>query len=139
MTQTLSNEGIGASEISAIAGMNPYASPWEQALTYEGWSSSTWSWARDKLYGGVLTQNAVSHEASVVQKVALLRLDAAGYPIVHHCHDENTVEVPDGFGSLDEYIGLVRPLPVWAREADGTPWPIKVPDAWCAQRYGKWE
>lgn len=29
MTQTLSHFGIGASEISAVAGMNPYASPWD--------------------------------------------------------------------------------------------------------------
>ncbi len=29
MTQTLSHFGVGASEISAVAGMNPYASPWD--------------------------------------------------------------------------------------------------------------
>lgn len=116
-----------------------YAEPWELELSYEGWSSEAWAWVRDKLYGGVLTQNAVSHEASEVQKESLLRLDAHGYLAVHHCHDEATAEVPNGHGSLDHFTSLVRILPEWAREADGTPWPIKVPDAWEAQRYGKWE
>lgn len=113
--------------------------PWELALTYEGWSSEAWAWVRDSLYGGVLTQNAVSHEASEVQKESLLRLDAHGYLPAHHCHDEATCEVRRGHGSLEHFTSLVRQLPTWACEADGTPWPIKVPDAWEAQRYGKWE
>jgi hypothetical protein len=108
-------------------------------LSYEGWSSEAWAWVRDKLYGGVLTQNAVSHEASEVQKESLVRLDDHGYLAVHHCHDEATAEVPNGHGSLEHFTSLVRQLPTWAREPDGTPWPIKVPDAWEAQRYGKWE
>jgi DNA polymerase len=116
-----------------------WSEPWELALSYEGWSSESWSWCRDYLYGGVLTQNAVSHEASEVQKESLLRLDAHGYLPVHHCHDEATAEVRIGHGSLAHFTSLVRQLPTWACEADGTPWPIKVPDAWEAQRYGKWE
>lgn len=116
-----------------------WAEGWELELSYEGWSSESWAWVRDKLYGGVLTQNAVSHEASEVQKESLVRLDAHGYLAVHHCHDEATAEVPNGHGSLEHFTSLVRQLPTWAHEADGTPWPIKVPDAWQAQRYGKWE
>jgi DNA polymerase len=116
-----------------------YAEPWELELSYEGWSSEAWAWVRDKLYGGVLTQNAVSHEASEVQKESLVRLDDHGYLAVHHCHDEATAEVPNGHGSLEHFTSLVRQLPTWAHEPDGTPWPIKVPDAWEAQRYGKWE
>jgi putative phage-type endonuclease len=36
VTQALSFEGIGASEISAIAGLNPYASPWDVWLRKTG-------------------------------------------------------------------------------------------------------
>lgn len=36
MTQQLSNHGIGASEIAAIAGLNPYASPWDIWLVKTG-------------------------------------------------------------------------------------------------------
>lgn len=47
--QKLSNAGIGASEISAICGMNPFASPWDvwlrktgQAPEFEGNSFTEW-------------------------------------------------------------------------------------------------
>jgi DNA polymerase len=113
-------------------------------LSYEGENSNAMKgalgWVRMPLYGGVLTQNVVSHESREIQALTLLRLEAAGYPVVMHTHDENVVEIPYGFGTLDEYTALVRgPLPDWARTPDGQPWPIKVPDAWEADRYGKWE
>jgi DNA polymerase len=117
--------------------------PWELAMTYEGWNSNATKgeqgWQRMSLYGGVQTQNIVSHESREIQADALLRLEAHGYPIVMHTHDENVTERKYGEGSLDEYIGLVRILPEWAREIDGTPWPINVPDAWESEAYGKWE
>ncbi len=121
-----------------------YSSPWELELTYWGWNSNAMKgaagWVPMKLYGGVLTQNVVSHECREIQALALLRLEANGYPVVMHTHDENVVEVPYGFGSKEQYIELVRgPLPDWARTPDGKPWPIKVPDAWECETYGKWE
>jgi DNA polymerase len=120
-----------------------HAEPWELEISYEGNNSNAAKgaagWQRMKLYGGVLTQNIVSHECREIQAEALLRLEEHGYPIVMHTHDENVAEVPDGQGSLDEYISLVRVLPEWCREPDGTPWPIKVPDAWESHLYGKWE
>jgi DNA polymerase len=120
-----------------------YASPWEQSLSYEGWNSNATKgrkgWQRMDLYGGVLTQNVVSHIAREVQAHALLRLERHGYPVVMHTHDENVVEVPIGFGSVEEYTRLMRILPDWAKDEHGHPWPINVPDAWEAFRYGKWE
>lgn len=120
-----------------------HAEPWELEISYEGNNSNAAKgasgWQRMKLYGGVLTQNIVSHECREIQAEALVRLEERGYPIVMHTHDENVSEVPDGQGSLDEYISLVRVLPEWCREPDGTPWPIKVPDAWESHLYGKWE
>lgn len=48
-TQSLNNHGIGASEIAAIAGLNPYASPWDiwlvktgQKEPFEGNSFTEW-------------------------------------------------------------------------------------------------
>lgn len=124
--------------------MREYASPWELELSYEGWNSNQTKgqhgWTRMKLYGGVLTQNVVSHVCREIQALTLIRLENNGYPVVMHTHDENVVEVPLGTGSREQYIELVRgPLPSWAYLSDGTPWPIRAPDAWEAQRYGKWE
>jgi DNA polymerase len=121
-----------------------YASPWEQELTYEGWNSNAGKgqqgWARMKLYGGVQTQNVVSHVCREIQAAALIALERRGYPIVMHTHDEQVAEVPDGFGSKQEYTQIVRDsLPAWAVCDDGQPWPVKVPEAWEELRYGKWE
>lgn len=124
--------------------MRDHADPWELELSYEGWNSNAnkgqQGWTRMKLYGGVLTQNVVSHCCREIQADALMALEDHGYPVVMHTHDENVTEVPDGYGSRDEYISIVRgSLARWAVCDDGQPWPVKVPDAWEALRYGKWE
>jgi len=91
------------------------------------------------MYGGIFTQNTISHMCREIQADALCRLEDHGYPVVMHTHDENVTEVLKGVGSKEEYLSLVRILPDWAICEDGQPWPIKVPDAWEAERYGKWE
>lgn len=121
-----------------------YASPWELEMTYEGWNSNATKgrqgWARMKLYGGVQTQNVVSHTCREIQADALMALERRGYPIVMHTHDEGVAEVRNGYGSKAEYTQIVRDsLPSWAVCDDGLPWPVKVPEAWEEQRYGKWE
>jgi DNA polymerase bacteriophage-type len=125
-----------------------YARPWELELSYEGWNTNAGkgrqnSWARMKLYGGVLTQNIVAHEAREIQADALLALDehpSGLYPVVMHTHDENVVEVPYGRGSVAEYMQIIRgAIPSWAKTPDGRPWPINIPDAWECDFYGKWE
>ena len=45
---------------------------------------------------------------------AMLRLDAAGYPLVLTVHDEIVPEVPDGVGSLREVKEIMCRLPDWA-------------------------
>lgn len=117
--------------------------PWELSLSYSGWNSNqlkgAGGWVRMDLYGGVLTQNNVSHEAREYQAAKLLALEAAGYPITFHNHDENAAEVPMGQGSVEEYLAIMRTELAWACTPDGKPWPVKVPDAWEQPRYGKWE
>jgi DNA polymerase len=128
--------------------MNQWADPWQLDLSYEGWNSNAakerQGWVRMKLYGGVLTQNTVSHCCREIQADALLALDTAQprqYPIVMHTHDEQVAEVPDRpEWNATEYTQIVRnSLASWAVCDDGQPWPVKVPDAWEAYRYGKWE
>jgi DNA polymerase len=116
---------------------------WEYSITYEGQNSNAakgaQGWETMYLYGGVLTQNVVSRVARNVQAPALLRLEAAGYPIVMHTHDENVSDVRNEFGSAAEHTALTAQLPAWAKTPDGKPWPIKVPPSWTGQRYGKWD
>ena len=74
-------------------------------------------------YGGLWTENIVSGIARDLLGGAMLRLEAAGYPIVLTVHDEIVCEVPDGFGSLEEFQRIITAVPDWA---NGLPIAAKV-------------
>jgi DNA polymerase len=82
-------------------------------------------------YGGTWAENAVSGIARDLLAEAMLHIEAAGYPIVLHVHDEIVCEVPDGFGSTDEFTHLIIRKPAWALEL-----PIAA-KAWTGKRYTK--
>ena len=52
-----------------------------------------------KLYGGLLTENLVQATAREIIADALLKIEAAGLPVVLHVHDSVTVEVAENGGS----------------------------------------
>jgi RecA-family ATPase len=74
-------------------------------------------------YGGTWIENAVQGIARDVFAAAIQRLEAVGYPITLHVHDEIVAEVPDGFGSSDEFLNIITTPPPWA---DGLPIAAKV-------------
>ena len=82
-------------------------------------------------YGGLWTENIVSGIARDLLADAMLRVEAAGYPIVLHVHDEIVCEVPIGFGSTEEFTRLMTRKPAWALEL-----PIAA-SAWSGPRYCK--
>jgi DNA polymerase len=82
-------------------------------------------------YGGLWAENAVSGTARDILAEAMLRVEAAGYPIVLHVHDEIVCEVPIGFGSTEEFTHLMTRKPAWALDL-----PIAA-SAWTGLRYTK--
>lgn len=81
-------------------------------ITYEGYEQGKWS--RIQTYGPKLVENIVQGIARDCLATALTRLDAAGYRIVMHVHDEVVLEVPNGQGSLDEVCSIMSQPISWA-------------------------
>lgn len=81
-------------------------------LTYEGVELG--KWCRIDTYGGKITENIVQAIARDCLAESLLRLDAAGYKIAFHVHDEVVLDVPYGFGSLKEVEAIMSQPIDWA-------------------------
>ena len=112
-----------------------YARPWELELSFMGWNSNptkgVMGWDRMFLYAGIIYENVTQAAARDVLAGAMPRVERARYPIVMHTHDELTVEVPEGFGSVAEFEALMIPPDDWCRG-----WPIKAAGGWRGKRYG---
>jgi DNA polymerase len=89
-------------------------------------------WLRVSTYGGKLTENACQAVSREILVPAVLRAEEAGYSPILTVYDEIVVEVPENFGSLNEFKSLMAgPLPDWCVD-----WPVTV-DAWQGKRYRK--
>jgi DNA polymerase len=66
------------------------------SVMFWGQNQTTRKWEKTETWGGKLVENIVQAYARDCLAVALLRLDAAGYRIVFHVHDEIIAEAPDG-------------------------------------------
>jgi DNA polymerase len=77
----------------------------------------------DSMYGGKWFNHAVQGTARDLLVDAMLRLTAAGYPIVLHIHDEIVCEVPEDFNDLEGFQKIVTAAPSWA---EGLPIAAKV-------------
>jgi DNA polymerase len=64
----------------------------------------------EKTYGGRLTENVTQSVARDLLADALIRLDAAGYFIVAHVHDEAVSESKD----IEGITAIMREAPAWA-------------------------
>jgi DNA polymerase family A/CHC2 zinc finger/Toprim domain len=88
-------------------------------------------WADYDAWYGTLVENVVQATARDIMAAAMQRIEAAGYSIILTVHDEIVCEVPEGFGSAEEFQRLMVELPDWAT---GLPIAAKV---WTRPRYAK--
>ena len=110
----------------------PYEHVTKPSVTYMGVDSKTRKWRRHYTYGGHLTENVVQAMARDLMASAMLRIEAAGYgaPVLT-AHDEIVGDVPEDFGSLDEFLKLMKTRPKWAAGL-----PVKA-GGWVGERYRK--
>ena len=65
-------------------------------------------------FGGKLAENCTQSIARDLLAHGMMNLEAAGYPIVFHVHDEAVMEMPIGKGSVEEACEVMAHAPAWA-------------------------
>lgn len=97
----------------------------KMAIQYEGMEQTKKVWGKLDTYGGKLVENIVQAIARDCLSESMLRLDAAGYKIVMHVHDEAVIEIPETKASetlkdieriMGESVSWAKGLPL---RADG--------------------
>lgn len=108
----------------------------ELSISYEGWNSNPkygpLGWMRRDTYGGKICENIVMATEVDIHRFGVINLRAAGYPIVLNVYDENVAEVPEGYGSIEEFERIMSILPP---QYEG--WPIRAQGGYRAKRYRK--
>lgn len=93
-------------------GTNRFGQP---SLCYFGQNQTTKKWQVLETYGGKLAENITQAVARDCLAEAIDRVEAAGYPVVFHIHDEIVTEVPRGSrADLDRIAELMARAPAWA-------------------------
>jgi DNA polymerase len=99
------------------AEINTVKTPWgaeKHALTYMAEDGVSRKWTRFTTYGGSIFENVDQAVSRDLLADAMLRLEAKGYSIVLHTHDEACCEEPIGEHTLDEMIAIMTENPAWA-------------------------
>ncbi len=103
-------------------GENRWGNP---SITYMGVNDKN-KWGRIETYGGKLTENCVQAIARDCLAEAIERLEAAGFPIVFHVHDEVVIDIKPYAAHedmLNQVVQIMRQPPIWAQDlplnADG--------------------
>jgi DNA polymerase len=82
-------------------------------------------------YGGTWSENITQAISRDILVGAMLRIEAGGFPIVLHVHDEIVCEVPEGSDDIEKFTQLMTRVPSWAPTL-----PIAA-KAWTSARYCK--
>jgi DNA polymerase len=114
--------------------IKPIETPWGEVkdqvhyMHVDGLSNK---WLETHTYGGKLAENVTQAVCRDLLAYSIRQAEDAGYPVVLHVHDEVVSEVPEGFGSLDEFESICARTPAWA---EGLP---VVTEGWVGFRYRK--
>lgn len=99
--------------VDPAVGENRWGNP---SITYMGLNDKN-KWARVETYGGKIVENVVQAIARDCLAQAIEHLEAAGYPVVFHVHDEVVIDIApfaDEKEMLDSVVKIMStPIP-WA-------------------------
>jgi DNA polymerase len=90
---------------------------WQAQLT--AWSESLDAkgkkvWRCRQLTKSILVENTVQGTAACCLREGKKNVEAAGYPIVMHAHDEIVSDVPIGYGDLNDFTSKMCAIGEWA-------------------------
>lgn len=101
-------------------GVNQWGNP---SIMYKGMDQTTKKWKQIETYGGKLVENCVQAIARDCLAEALERLEALGYAVVFHVHDEVVIECTPNRADLDRVAAIMSQPLTWAPDlplgADG--------------------
>lgn len=111
-----------------------------QAISYWGWNSNPkngpYGWIQMDIWGGRFVENIDQAICRDILRACCIELEQRGYPVVLHTYDEPVSEIPEGFGSVEEYERICTEVVIarcpWAHD-----WPIRAPGGYRAKRYRK--
>lgn len=84
----------------------------DNGITYM--SEENGQWKKVITYGGSLVENLCQAVARDILAEGIFGLEAAGYPVVFHVHDEIVCERKIGEGCVEEMEKIVSRVPKWA-------------------------
>lgn len=90
-----------------------------ESITYWGMDQISKKWKEIETYGGKLTENVVQAIARDCLAEAIERLEAAGFPIVFHVHDEVVIDIKpfaDNEAMLRQVVDIMKQPPAWAAD-----------------------
>ena len=86
-----------------------------KAVGFHGINQKTRKWELTETYGGKLAENITQAIARDCLAEAIDRVEAAGYRVGFHIHDEIVTEVPNGSeADLKRITELMSQVPTWA-------------------------
>lgn len=86
----------------------------QPSLGYWGMDQKTKKWGRLETYGGKLVENITQAVARDCLAEAVERLEAAGYSVVFHIHDEVVIDAPSDKANLEDVVRIMSRVPAWA-------------------------
>lgn len=118
-------------ETQIVNGEEVETDVYKPSLCYMGVDGLAKQWCERFAYGGQLFDYVVQGSSRDVMAEAMLRLEAAKYPIVLTVHDEVVSEPRVDHGSLDDFKRIMAEVPAWAGGC-----PIST-SGWTGFRYRK--